>query len=106
MHRGLKCFTLVSMHNHPLLQHVDFEKRKTCSFESIQYFLTRFSEVLTSEHTDEINGEFRLYQSLPAIPEELDTSQIYEEDHFRADILWHELQEVKDVNGKEKLGLR
>ena len=71
-----------------------------------QYFLTRFSEVLTSEHTDEINGEFRLHQSLPAIPEELDTSQIYEEDHFRADILWHELQEVKDVNGKEKLGLR
>ena len=60
--------------NDPLLQHVqflDFEKRKTCSFESIQYFLTRFSELLPSEHIDEVYDEFRLYQSLPAIPEEL-----------------------------------
>ena len=35
----------------------------------------------------------------------IDTSQIYEEDYIRADILWHELQKVEDVNGKEKFGL-
>jgi hypothetical protein len=69
------------------------------------YFLAWFFELLPSEHTDEINDEFRLYQSLTAIPEELDTSQIYEEDHITADILWHELQQVKDVNGKDKFGL-
>jgi hypothetical protein len=51
------------------------------------YFLAWFFELLPSEHTDEINDEFRLYQSLTAIPEELDTSQIYEEDHITADIL-------------------
>ena len=107
----VKCLTYIVdkfAWNDPLLKHVqfvDFEKRKICTFESVQYFLTRFSQLLPSEHTDEVYDEFRLYQSLPEIPPELDKSKIYEEDCIRADILWNELQKAKDVNGKEKFGL-
>ena len=94
-----------------LLQHacfIDFEKRKTCSFLSVEYFLRRFSQLLPSEHADEVYDEFRLYQSLPAIPPEIDTSQLYEDEertHIRADLLWHRLEHLRDVNGKLKFGL-
>lgn len=94
-----------------LLQHacfIDFEKRKTCSFLSVEYFLRRFSQLLPSEHADEVYDEFRLYQSLPAIPPEIDTSQLYEDEertHIQADLLWHRLEHLRDVNGKLKFGL-
>ena len=39
---------------------VDFEKRKTCSFHSVQYFLERFSQLLPSHLADEVYDEFRL----------------------------------------------
>ena len=95
-----------------LLQHacfVDFEKRKTCSFHSVEYFLERFSQLLPSEHADDIYDEFRLHQSLPALPPEINASQVSNEEkehnHIQADLLWHELEKLTDINGKLKFGL-
>ena len=93
------------------LQHacfIDFEKRKTCSFLSVEYFLRWFSQHLPSEHADEVYNEFHLYQSLPAIPPEIDTSQLYEDEqhtHIWADLLWHRLEHLTDIKGKLKFGL-
>ena len=77
--------------------------------DSVQYFLTQFSQLLPSEHADEVYDEFRLYQNLPAIPPEIDPLQICNEEdgqsHIQADLLWHELEKLTDVNGKLKFGL-
>ena len=59
-------------------------------------------------HADEVYDEFRFYQSLSAIPPEIDTSELYEDEertHIRADLLWHRLEHLRDVNGKLKFGL-
>ena len=92
-----------------ILQHasfIDFEKRKSCSFTSVEYFVGRFTQLLPF-NVDELYDEFRLYQSLPDIPPEVDASLVRTEENepIQADIFWNELEKVRDVNGKLKFGL-
>ena len=50
-----------------------------------------------------------MYQSLATIPPEIDTSHTSNEedehDHVQADLLWHGLEKLTDVNGKLMFGL-
>lgn len=59
----------------PVLKHacfVDFEKRKSISFESVEYFISRFPEHCPQgDHADEVYDEFRVYQSLQDIPPDI-----------------------------------
>ena len=89
-----------------MLSFIDFEKRKSCSFSSVEYFVGRFTQLLLF-NVDELYDEFRLYQSLPDIPPEVDASLVCTEENepIQADILWNELEKVRDVNGKLKFGL-
>ena len=70
-----------------------------CSFDLVQYFLSRFPQHLPADIADDVYDEFRLYQSLPAIPADLSV-QVTEGDHLQPDIVWHGLEKLKDVNGK------
>ena len=80
-----RCLTYINKFpwDDALLRHacfVDFEKWKTCSFHSVQYFLERFSQLLPSQLADEVYDEFCLYQSLPALPPEINLSQVCSEE--------------------------
>ena len=60
----------------PVLEHscfVDFQKRKKVSFQSVEYFLSRFPEHCPpADRTDELYDEYRVYQCLPEIPKQLE----------------------------------
>ena len=88
--------------NDELLQHatfVNFNNRKMCTVESVQYFLSRFSQHLPSDNADDTYDEFRLYQSLQAIPADI-SMPVYESDYVQPDILRHGLEKLMNVNGK------
>ena len=106
----------------PVLIHscfVDFEKRKNVSFQSVEYFITRFPEHCPpADRTDELYDEYRVYQCLPAIPHDIlckfkssatdteeEEAEEEEDPKIRADALWHELEKQRDLNGKKKFGL-
>ena len=82
---------------------VDFHKRKSCSFTSVEYFLYRFSQHLPISQADSMFDEFRLYQGLSAMPSEI-LLHNDSEDQARADIIWHGLENMKDANGKAVFG--
>lgn len=85
---------------------VDFERRKSCTFASVEYFLTRLRN--TFRLADTVYDEFVMFQSLPDIPSEIDLQMSVEGDgseRIRPDDLWHGLSKLKDVNGKVKFGL-
>ena len=52
---------------------------------------------------------FVSYESLPALPPEINLSQVCSEEeehnHIQADLLWHEFEKLTDINGKLKFGL-
>ena len=75
---------------------MDFQKRKSCDFSSVEYFLNRFSQHLSTEQADSIYDKFRLYQGLSEIPPEIDI-QTDSDGQVRADVVWHGL---KDINGR------
>ena len=81
---------------------VDFHKRKSCSFTSVEYFLNRFSQHLPILQADSMFDEFRLYQGLSAMPSEI-LLHNDSEDQARADIIWHGLENMKDASGKAGL---
>ena len=92
---------------------VDFENRKV-SFQSVEYFVFRFPEHCPPpHHRDELYDECRVYQSLPAIPQDVlcnlrsSGNDANEEDEpkIRADVLWHELEKQRDPDGTRKFGL-
>ena len=104
--------------NEPILKHscfVDFDKRKNIPFQSVEYFVSRFSEHCPPpDQRDELYDEYRVYQSLPGIPSDLlsnlrstenSTNEHEDDTRFRADILWHELEKQRDSDGKKKFGL-
>ena len=86
---------------------VDFDKTKSCTFHSVKYFLSRFPQHLPTEQADSIYDEFRLYQGLVEVPSEIDLPTDFDmgNGQSRADILWHGLEKLKDVNGKLMFGL-
>ena len=50
----------------------DFDKRKNIPFQSVKYFVSRFSEHCPPpDQRDELYDEYRVYQSLPGIPSDL-----------------------------------
>lgn len=98
--------------NDPVLQHaqfVVFQKRKSVSFQSVEYFMTRFPQHCQppANRIDDVYDEFCVYQSLQALPQEVVdvTETENEECKIQPDRLWHELGKQKDVNGKKKFGL-
>lgn len=66
--------------------------RKSQTFSSVQYMLTQFPNVLSSEESESIELEFSKYQ--------FDDFDACEDD--RIDKFWHNISEIRDVSGVKK----
>ena len=83
--------------NDELIQHASFadlKKRELCSFDSVQYFLSRFPQHLPADAADDVYDEFCIYQTLPATPADLQV-EFAQSDTLQPDILWHGLEKLK-----------
>ena len=77
--------------------------------------MSRFSEHSPPpDQRDELYDQYRVYKSLPAIPPDVlynlrssgnSANEDEEDAKFRADVLWHELEKQRDLDGKKKFGL-
>ena len=80
----------------------------------MEYFVSKILEHCPPpEQRDELYDEYCVYQSLPGIPSDLlsnlrstgnSTNEHEDDARFRADVLWHELEQ-RDSDGKKKFGL-
>ena len=96
-------------------QFVNFEHRENCSFESVKFFCTKYSNLLTftTVQMDNLQEQFVAYQLLHKadIPEtiweeslttEKETESGQTIQYHRMDILWSYLSEVKCMDGSLK----
>ena len=74
---------------------VDIKDRLNVKFESVQYFVKRFS-LVKQEDMDQLESEFNLYQ--------IDENIHYKE-NMRIDRQWHEIGELEDTVNRKKYPL-
>ena len=97
-----------TIHNAKFL---NFEKREECTFSDVEYFCSRYSELLnfTSAQMDKLQEEFFHYQLLEksTIPDMIWTQALVREEgegsnkveYFRMDVVWAYLMGLKNVDG-------